>query len=73
MFLEAKPIWVTGKSKEKNVFMVLETEVSRTSSAELHIAGTCFYRVYVNDEFLCFGPARAAEVYLREDVVSVSD
>ena len=73
MFLEAKPIWVTGKSKEKNVFMVLETEVSGTSSAELHIAGTCFYRVYVNDEFLCFGPARAAEGYVREDVVSVSD
>ena len=73
MFLEAKPVWARGKSKEKNIFLVLETEICATSSVELHIAGTCFYRVYVNDEFLCFGPARAAQGYVREDVVSLPD
>lgn len=73
MFLEAKPIWAKGKSEEKNVFLVLETEVSEAFPVELHIAGICFYRVYVNDEFWCFGPARAAKGYVREDVISMPD
>jgi alpha-L-rhamnosidase len=71
MFLEAKPVWAKGKSKEMNSFLVLETEWRGRASAELHIAGTCFYRVYVNDVFLCFGPARTAKGYVREDIVSI--
>lgn len=71
MFLEAKPIWAKGKSKEKNIFLALEITFNEVSLVELHIAGICFYRVYVNDEFLCFGPARAAEGYVREDVISL--
>ncbi|MBQ8802459.1 MAG: hypothetical protein IJZ53_02330 [Tyzzerella sp.] len=71
MFLEAKPIWAKGKTKEMNTFVVFETAFDQTSSAELHVAGTCFYRVYVNDKFLCFGPARAAEGYVKKDVVSL--
>jgi len=69
MFLEAKPIWAKGKTKEKNIFMVCQTKLEAVDAATLHIAGTVFYRVYVNDEFLCFGPARAAAGYVREDVI----
>lgn len=73
MFLNAKPVWAKGKSKQMNTFLVLETEISPMPSAELHIAGTCFYRVYVNDAFLCFGPARTGRGYIREDVVSIPE
>ncbi len=69
MFLEAKPIWAKGKSREMNTFVVFKTEIETAEKAELHIAGTVFYRVFVNDKFVCFGPARAAGGYVREDVI----
>lgn len=73
MFLGAKPVWAKGKSKEMNTFLVLETEPDGLSAAVLHIAGTCFYRVYIDGVFLCFGPARAARGYVREDVIPLPD
>lgn len=73
MFYEAKPIWAKGKSKEMNTFVVFKTEIETTAQAELHIAGTAFYRVFVNGEFVCFGPARAADGYVREDVIKLTE
>ena len=72
MFLRAKPIWAKGKAKEMNTYVVFRTSIETNGqTAKLHIAGTCFYRVYVNGQFLCFGPARAAGGYVREDIIEV--
>lgn len=68
MFKSAEPIWITGKEREMNVYAVFQTEVPAFPELELHIAGTAFYRIYVNGKFLAFGPARTAKGYLREDV-----
>ncbi len=69
MFYDAMPIWAKGKSQEMNTFVVFKTCIGNKKNAEIHIAGTCFYRVYVDNQFLCFGPARAASGYVREDVI----
>ncbi len=69
MFLKAEPIWIRGKEREMNIHAVFTTAAEVPEGACLHIAGTAFYRIFVNGEFLAFGPARAAEGYVREDVL----
>ncbi len=69
MFQKAQPIWIRGKTCEMNLYAVFQAEAELTAGAELHIAGTAFYRIYVNDCFAHFGPARTAKGYLRKDVI----
>lgn len=69
MFLNAKPVWIAGKASEMNVQAAIRTRVAACDALSLHITGTVFYRVFVNGAFLAAGPARAAEGYLREDVL----
>ena len=69
--MKARPIWISGKEREMNVHAVFSTEVEVIASATLHIAGTAFYRIYVNGEFIAFGPARTAGGYVREDVFAL--
>lgn len=68
---KAKPIWIENKEQEMNVHAVFRVRSILTKDTVLHIAGTAFYRVYVNGRFVGFGPARTAEGYLREDVLSL--
>lgn len=68
--MHAKPIWMNNKECEMNTHAVFRTTVETVKKAELHIAGTAFYRVYVNDTFLGAGPARTAEDYVREDILT---
>ena len=72
MFLKANPVWVAGKEKEMNVQAAIRTRVAACDALCLHIAGTVFYRVFINGKFLATGPARAAEGYLREDILPIS-
>ncbi len=73
MFKSAQPIWIAEKEHEMNVYAVFKTDVEVSADSELHIAGTVFYRVYVNDHFVGFGPARTARDYVREDILPLSD
>jgi len=68
MFLCAKPVWPKGYEKEWNIYTVLQLRRTCSTPVTLHLAGTAFYRVSVNGQFLCFGPARTALGYLREDI-----
>ncbi len=71
MFQSAKPIWIKDKSNEMNVFAAFCCRKVLDQDGELHITGASFYRVYVNDIFLGFGPARTAYGYAREDVLRI--
>lgn len=68
MFKNAKPVWIENKECEMNVHAVFRTEGKIPPDATLHLAGTAFYRVYVNNGFVGFGPARTAGGYVREDI-----
>lgn len=69
MFLQAKPIWAKGQSEQKNTFVVFTSRITARKDLLLHIAGTAFYRVFVNGSFLAAGPARCAAGYVREDIL----
>lgn len=72
MFLQAKPIWITGKECEMNVHAVFRTEVNLKQNSELHITGCSIYRIYVNGQFVGVGPARTAHGYARKDIFDLN-
>ena len=74
MFKNAKPIWLQGRSREKNVFAAFQLRATPPLQGKitLHVTGATFYRVYVNGTFLGFGPARTALGYAREDVFTLA-
>lgn len=65
---KAKPIWIKNTENEMNIHAVFRTVVKVNDNACLYVAGTTFYRIYINGEFIGAGPARTAKGYLREDV-----
>lgn len=69
MFLQAKPIFPTGKSTEKNVYTVLRATVSDLRDTTLSVTACYFYQVWVNGAFVSFGPARTAKGYARVDAL----
>ncbi len=71
MMNKAKPIWISGKDSEMNFHAAFAVKVP--ACGELHIAATVFYRVFINGRFVCFGPARTAKGYMREDIYRIKD
>lgn len=68
-FQTAKPIWPRGREKEMNLFVGFRTvfQVPNTAPVRLLIAASTLYRVYLNGEFLAWGPARGPHAYFRVD------
>ena len=56
-----------------NTYAVFRAKITDAGNTTLHIAGTAFYRIYVNQTFVGAGPARTAYGYLREDIFSISE
>ena len=71
MFLKAQPIWIACKEREMNVHAVFHTDVNATEQVELHVGGTAFFRIYADDTFVAFGPARTAKGYIREEIYAL--
>ena len=71
MFKAAKPIFPKGKEKEMNTFAAFRAVVDSLKDSKLSIAAYTFYQLYVNGEFVAFGPARTAKGYARVDVIDL--
>lgn len=71
MFRFAKPIFPKGKEKEMNTFAAFRTVVGSLKDTKLSLAAYTFYQLYVNGEFVAFGPARTAKGYARVDVIDL--
>lgn len=71
-FTAAAPVWAAGRGKDMNETVCFIEKFPFCENAELKIAACNFYRVFLNGEFLGFGPARAAENYYRTDVYSLN-
>lgn len=69
MFRKALPVWIRDQQREMNVYAVFCTHVELPAPGQLLLAGTAFYRVTVNGNFLAFGPARTAKGYVRQDAL----
>ncbi|MCK5729439.1 MAG: hypothetical protein KAH68_00105 [Draconibacterium sp.] len=70
----AKPIWPLGQQFEKNLSIRFqaEFEILDSENATLKVAGSSLYRIYLNDEFIAYGPARAAHGFYRVDEVNIT-
>ncbi len=68
-FQSARPIWPTGREKEKNLTVAFRAcfPTTETKDAILRVTGHALYRVYANGKFAGHGPARAGHGFYRVD------
>ncbi|MBQ9083458.1 MAG: hypothetical protein IJY28_08170, partial [Clostridia bacterium] len=66
MFRKAIPVYARGTAQEMNTHVCLCTSQDLRGCV-LRITAASFYRVWVNEKFAGFGPARAAGGYARVD------
>ncbi len=73
-FLKAKPIFLKNLSKEMNITAILKSSfcIQNTNDAKISLTGATFYRVKINEKFVCYGPARASHGHARVDVIDIS-
>ena len=70
-FKKAESVWLKGLETEKTVTMGLYTKVSGVN-AVLKIATSGFYKVFLNGEFVSYGPARCAHGFFRVDEIEIA-
>ncbi len=70
-FKKAVPIWQKNKSDLMNITLVLKAKCTKMETAHLTITGSSYYNVFVNNEFIALGPARAAHGFYRVDKLNL--
>lgn len=71
MFIHALPIWLDGLQATMNIQAAFSADFAVEDPQEivLHITGATLYKVFVNDQFAGYGPARAPHGYARVDEI----
>ena len=70
-FQIAKPVFAAGLKKEMNIAVLFTAEISKGAGTCLRLAGHCSYEVFINGQFVHYGPARAGRKHYRVDELSV--
>lgn len=71
MFKKAIPVWAQNESETLNSQIFMRAVVPDTKNAVLSVATAYFYRLWINGEFVAFGPARTAGGYARVDEIPI--
>ena len=73
-FSTAKPVWPEGREKEWNcqVGFTAEFDGKDAGAAVLRYTGATMCRVFLNGEFIAYGPARAAHGFARVDEIPLT-
>ncbi len=69
-FLSARPIWPSGREKEKNLTVGFRAEFPRPGSGAvpvLRVTGSTLYHISLNGVFVGHGPARGPHGFFRID------
>lgn len=68
-FISAEPIWPVGRETEKNLLVAFGAtfQSPERGNVILRATGSTVYRVYINGEFLGYGPARGPHGFFRVD------
>ena len=68
-FASARPVWLEGREKEKNLFVGFRATVDGKAAekAVVRLTGATICRLFVNGEFLGYGPARGPQGFFRVD------
>lgn len=73
-FAVARPVWPEGLELEKNIHAGFRAvfKTDKTASVVLCLTGATIYRVFLNGEFVHFGPARGPHGFFRIDELDLS-
>ena len=71
-FLKAKPVWVLGMEEEPNYRLQFKTVCGSLDDAKIHIATSGTYQLWINGEFVSYGPARAGKDHFRMEKIDIS-
>ena len=73
-FHNSKPVWAEGLEHEINITCGFYAKVVKESGKQYKVclAASSFYRLFINNRFICYGPARCAHGYYRVDEVDLS-
>jgi len=71
---KAVPVWAEGREKEMNLTLGFHGvfQAKKNQNIKLKITASSLYRVFLNGEFLGYGPARAAHGFYRVDDYDLS-
>ncbi len=72
---KAVPVWAKGRDKEMNLTLGFRGSFNAASGGRyvIRVTASCLYRVFLNGEFIGYGPARACHGYFRVDEYNVSE
>ena len=71
-FRSAAPVWVQGLEREMNMTCGFYAAVPKCETdAIIRIAAASLYHLYINGQFVCYGPVRAAHGYHRVDAIRI--
>ena len=72
IFVKGKPVWGEGLEAEINLTLGFYKKITaKEGNAVLKVATAGFYKLYLNGEFLYFGPARCAHGHYRYDEIPI--
>ena len=72
LFLDAKPIWVEGKETEVNCRVQFKAICEKSDNTQIKIATSGIYQLWINGEFISYGPARAGKNHFRMENIDIS-
>lgn len=73
LFKKALPIWIDGRENEVHLRVQFKAIVHKENNCRIKIATSGIYNLWINNTFICYGPARAGKNYFRLDDIAISD
>ncbi len=70
-FLRALPVWIKGRELERNLRVQFKAFCREGNDAEIHLATSGIYQLWVNGRFVSYGPARAGRNHFRMEMISI--
>lgn len=72
-FMTAEPVWPKNRRRECNLQMGFRCDFTAESGKKhiLRVCGSTLYRIFLNGEFIGYGPARAGHGYMRIDTIEL--
>lgn len=73
LFCKAKPIWPKNKCDEMNFRVIFRTCLEIKDSDKINIATSLVYNLYIDGDFVAYGPARAGRNHFRKDIIDIGE
>ena len=71
-FQKAIPVWIENDNQNMNMRVIFQTVINHKGNVFIHLATSCIYNLFVNGEFVSYGPARAGRNVFRKDIIPLT-